>query len=670
GNDLVRVHGMGGIGKSLLAEEYALRFGAAYPGGIFWLSASPPDTRTTPEQQYQGQMLDLAQQLGMEIKGQELPAIEGALRRRLEGVGSYLWVVDDLPAGAKAELLHRWRAPSAQGKTLVTSRSGGLSGNGKPIALEQLDDEAAFDLLTSRRQPKTDAERAAARDILRLLGNHALAVDVTGAAVQEMGFGPMLALLQNPGQDALDLVVDLADELPNGHEPAVAATLLHSIQHLPPKALTVLKIASLLAVEPIPRAFIAAVLGVLVGADEPDPVTSATAIKAATGEGLLERVDDDNIAAHILVSRTIRFHRPAAGGLRQAVMGAMIGVMCDATEIQHHRRLTPLLPHALALVNGAEDIEAATLLGCVGWLERTRGYYSSAASLFQSEWRIRSKLQGEHHVDTLTSMSNIGLSVFNQGKLSNARAIQEMELELCRKACGIIDERTLISANNLAETLRAQGDFAAAKALQEATLTILEHTLGSENQFTLTVMGNLAGTLWLQGNLDDALKTYESVLKIQNAIFDNKDYVDIMRSMLNIANIHCGKGNFNQARVLYEKVLSVWIRDFGEEHPFTLSCFNGLAEALRFMGELDKSLALHRAILPIRVRRQGVGHPETIDSMCNLACALWQSDKKEEAISLQKDALDLASNVLGMSHKRTQQFASILHQMQSAGPSS
>jgi hypothetical protein len=36
---LVFVNGLGGVGKSLLAEEYALRFGAAYLGGIFWLRA-------------------------------------------------------------------------------------------------------------------------------------------------------------------------------------------------------------------------------------------------------------------------------------------------------------------------------------------------------------------------------------------------------------------------------------------------------------------------------------------------------------------------------------------------------------------------------------------------------------------------------------------------------
>jgi len=38
-NVVVQLRGMGGVGKSLLAIEYAKRFGAAYPGGIHWLRA-------------------------------------------------------------------------------------------------------------------------------------------------------------------------------------------------------------------------------------------------------------------------------------------------------------------------------------------------------------------------------------------------------------------------------------------------------------------------------------------------------------------------------------------------------------------------------------------------------------------------------------------------------
>ena len=39
GQALAYVQGMGGNGKTLLAREYAIRFGPAYPGGVFWLNA-------------------------------------------------------------------------------------------------------------------------------------------------------------------------------------------------------------------------------------------------------------------------------------------------------------------------------------------------------------------------------------------------------------------------------------------------------------------------------------------------------------------------------------------------------------------------------------------------------------------------------------------------------
>src|SRR5208337_1486961 len=189
-----QVQGLEGVGKSLLAEEYALHFGAAYPGGVFWVRAYGNDdvkAALGPDQRdalLADQVRQMAERLGIDTHGQTAEQVAGALARKIGSESKpCLWVVDDVPNGLDGEELRRWFAPHALARTLVTTRSREYGALANGIDLSVLTPEEGLQLLTSRKPPIGEAEQAQARALAQDLGYHALALDVTGSALVSFG---------------------------------------------------------------------------------------------------------------------------------------------------------------------------------------------------------------------------------------------------------------------------------------------------------------------------------------------------------------------------------------------------------------------------------------------------------------------------------------------------
>ena len=129
----------------------------------------------------------------------------------------------------------------------------------------------------------------------KLLGNHALAVDVALVAVDKLGYADFLKRLNHPGTDATDFAAKLSGELPTGHEKQIAATLLDSIKRLDESGLNFLYLAALLAPTPIPQDLVVEVFSRLSTDPELGTDQAILGMDAATWEALAERppcVDD------------------------------------------------------------------------------------------------------------------------------------------------------------------------------------------------------------------------------------------------------------------------------------------------------------------------------------------------------------------------------------------
>ncbi|MFA7429629.1 MAG: toll/interleukin-1 receptor domain-containing protein [Rhodospirillaceae bacterium] len=660
-----RLHGSGGVGKSLLALEYAHRYAPFYPRGVFWISAA----RQSPDwlNHVRTGLRAPAKALDVNLLAHDAAARDmapkdalAALRRMLaEALGAeadappYLWVVDDLPEDADPAERNAWTAPTDAGRTLFTTRNGGLRDLGITIPVGMLETDEGVDLLTGGEGAADAIEAADIDGFLKAVDYYPLAVDVGGQLVLHghfTSYADLRQVAENPKEDKLIMEVaeGLRLDLPNGYQSNIVATLLKSFDHVHSRcgeaALDILRLAAVLAHnQPIPHDLMAEILD-----------GEHRASRSALVQSALATVTEAGVTVHPVICRAIALSSGAAtlARLKAQAVTVLTQRMKAAADIRRHNELASLLPHVQALTATPDTAEEADLLSWLGRLYMEAGQAAQAKPLFRLTSEVQRRILGAEHSDTLTSMNNLAVTLLAEGDHAGALMLQEEALELQHRILGTEHPDTFISMNNLAATLEAQGDHVRAQVLHEQVLEVRRRVLGAEHPDTLTSMNNLAGTLGAQGNHAGARALQEKVLEVRRRIL-GAEHTAALNSMSNLAFTLWAQGDHAGARALQEEVLEVQRRTLGAEHPVTLTSMNNLAATLGSQGEHAGARVLEEESLEVRRRVLGAKHPATLNSMANLAATLWEQGDHAGARVLEDESLEVRRRVLGAEHPAT-----------------
>jgi len=644
------LQGMGGVGKTQLAAEYAHRFAGDYDT-VWWIVAEEPGLIGE-------QVAALAAELGCALPGAETPVAVRAALADLRGRGRGLLVFD---TAESAEDLVPWLPGGATGHVLITSRAGGWADIAVPVEVDVFARSESVAVLRDRVPGLTDgdADRLAAAlgDLPLAVAQAAGYLSVTGIAIR--GY--------------LELLGTRADAILSEGRPALCPLSLAAATRLAaeklaaddPAAAELVTLCAFLASEPLPPAWFASAAGQLpavLARRAADPVSFGRLL-SLIGRRALARVDRRGLQLHPLTQAILRdqLDSQQAADMRthaDAVLAA--NHPGDGEDPTTWRAWAQLLPHLLAASPATTADAAIRRLACdAAWylLRRadTRNCHDLSCDLYH-QWRDR---LGADDRDTLTAASRLARALQQMNHHSAARALDEDTLARKRHLYGDDHPSTLNSANNLAHSLHELGEVRAARELNQDTLARQSRVLGEDHPDTLASANNLAHGLRELGEVQAARDLDQDTLARKRRVLGD-DHPSTLASASNLASGLRELGEVHAARDLDKETLARMLRVPGADHPDTLRSASNLANDLIQLGEVQAARDLDKETLERRRRVLGADNPDTLRSASNLAKDLFELREVKAARDLDEDTLARQRRALGDDHPDTLRTASNL----------
>ncbi|MFF2184917.1 FxSxx-COOH system tetratricopeptide repeat protein [Streptomyces sp. NPDC058155] len=556
------VHGLGGVGKTQLAVEYAYRHLPKYRF-VGFIDAEDPDLMAS-------QFTSLARELELVEVGsdQVVPRVYGKLRDRRP----WLIIFDN---GEKPGTLVR-ALPSgdlaSNGHVVVTTRMSGWSSRAGVVDLEVFTRQESVELLV-RRVPGTTAETA--DRIAEQLGDLPLALEQAAGymSYNQTAPGEYLALLTSRLEEMI-----ARGELTDRPTVVVATLWRLSVRRLEgeqPEAVRLLELCAMLAPEPIPLS--------LFGGPDPlitaaaDPLAWDTTVGALAGLGLARR-DGSSLVLHRLVQAAIRAAMPddAPANARVRLCGALLAAVPHDIhgDPDARPRWHELLPHVLAVTKDDPPAECAA--------------QTAVLLRLAAEFLVQI---GDHGV---------------------ALPLCERALAL-DEALGGRDAEIGFDLIVLAQIHRDLGAPRTARPLVERALLLHESCLPAESPAIATDLATLARTLCLLGEYEAALPLAERALRIDEAAYGpDNPYVSF--DLIALATVHLDLGDTATAEPLISRALRIREALYVPDHLYIGYALLLKARALHALDDPSAVDLAGRGAQILRTRLGGT-HPKTEDAL-------------------------------------------------------
>lgn len=452
------LYGLGGIGKTQIALEYAYRHVLEY-SAVFWIASETDESILAS-------MVCIAEVLQLPERAEsDQQQIIAAVQHWLATHRMWLLVWDNLE---DLTLLQRFLPPVRQGTVLITTQNSVMGTVAQGLEVLPMEKEEGITLLL-RRAKVVEAERSgeqihqfkqccpeeytAAEELVYQLGGLPLALDQAGAYIDENACR-FAGYLQRYKQQRIPLL-DRRGAFAGDHVSSALTTLERAFQRVEqrsPVALELLRCSAFLSADTLPEAFFhqgASCLGPLLGPIAADPLQLDQALAVLRSVSLVQRDHE---------TQTFSLYRFVQIILREKMTGAQRllwlkrvadGLNTIFPEVTHSawQQCEQLLPHVLMCntlwLDDQGDLKLAMVVRKAADYVYERGSCQQAEALYRRALSLWDQVPTAEHPEEAFLLYHLALLLVRQEKYEQAGAFFPRACALLEKCLGQVHPKTV-----------------------------------------------------------------------------------------------------------------------------------------------------------------------------------------------------------------------------------
>ena len=673
------IKGLGGIGKTQIAVEFAYRSrDQGHYTHTLWVNAASEETIITS-------FVTIAEVLpafSAKNETNQRKLVE-AVKRWLE-LCEHRWLLifdnidnaDDLPI--IPEYLPRW----GNGSILLTTRAHAVGSLAASIEVEKMSLMEGSCLLlrrvyglASHLSPMQVLEHASVEDtneagnIVAALDYLPLALDQAGAYIEETGCG-FAGYLEVYNKHHEELLKKRGKQITD-YPDAVATTWSASfekVEQANPAAAELLRLCAFLAPDTIPEDLIrdgAVHWSSPLHRAATDSFTFNQMVEDLLKFSLIKRLDE------VQTLKTLRIHRLVQAvqrdemkpeGRRQwaervvrAVDQVFPAEPNDITALPKCRRYLDQVQACSTLIEDYELIldEGANLLDRASIYLDGHALYSIAEPLEQRAQTIREQLLKIPLSKAALSKNTRAEHYRSQGQYKKAESLYLLALADFERVDPTHTD-TAVCISNLALLYSEMERYDKAEPLCLRALPILEQELGDTDPKTVSCINNLANIYYRLKKHDKAEPLYVRAL----AGWDQQEGIPVMAiSLNNLGELYRIQKRDEEAKPLFQRAQAIfenYEKESGEVHPNFANTLNNLALLYHEQEKYKEAEPLYERALKIFEQNLKDIHPDKVGLLSNLANLYYKQGKYEEAKPLLKRAHLSYEQIAGATDPYTQ----------------